>query len=438
MENRGEIAARRGMLLRLGAGAFLAATVVLGMASTVRAAEFRNGQTVIVPEDEVIDDDLFLSGNRVEVNGTVKGDLFAVGATVTVNGSVEGSLFTSGQALQVGGQVDGSVYSAAYSLALGPEASVQRNVYFGGFSLTAAPGSAVGRGLYEGGYQAVLEGEIEDDVVANVAALEINGRVGGDVLGRVGETDRSIAPPFTLSFPGAVPIEPPGLRIGDEASIGGEVRVTEMAIEAPPAPRPAEVVGLVLWRAVRARIGEFIALIIVGALLLRFSPTIVQRVTREVESKPLPSAGSGCLIWVAFVIGVPILMALILLIAILGGLITLGELFNDILGLGGAALAFIVAAFTFTVSLVTKAVVSYLGGRWVLNRLSPSLEGGFGYDLGALALGVFIYEILRAIPLGLGWLISVIVTVLGLGAIYYALRVKPLPAAPEAPAETSA
>jgi cytoskeletal protein CcmA (bactofilin family) len=108
--------------------------LALLLATPAQAADFRGGDRVVIGADEVVDDDLFIAGNVVEVNGTVTGDLFATGTEVSINGEVGGSVFLAGQSLQVNGDVQGSVYSAGYSLAIGPEAAIGRNVFFAGFS----------------------------------------------------------------------------------------------------------------------------------------------------------------------------------------------------------------------------------------------------------------------------------------------------------------
>ena len=77
--------------------------LALALASPVSAADFRSGDDVVIGANEVIDDDLFAAGNRVEINGTVTGDLWATGSEVIVNGEVEGSVFIAGQTLAVNG-----------------------------------------------------------------------------------------------------------------------------------------------------------------------------------------------------------------------------------------------------------------------------------------------------------------------------------------------
>ena len=416
--------------------------LLVGLATPAQAADFRGGDTVVIAADEVIDDDLFASGNRVEVNGTVNGDLFASGSEVIVNGNVEGSLVMAGQTLTLNGRVNGSLYSGGYALTIGPEAEIGRNLYFGGFSLTTESGSTIGRSLYGGNYQTILNGEVANDVQLGAAALELNGRVGGDLLAEVGDPNQSTAPPFMPGFPGAVTPINPGFRQGAEASVGGELDVRETAQFAgrPGAAGAARDAGLFgLGLAVTRRIGEFIALLIVGGLLLRYWPSVVERSSAQVQQRPLPSAGYGCLTTLIFFIGVPVVALVIFILALIGGWITLGRLFGTILSLGGASLGLVVVAFLFVFSLVTKAIVTFLGGRLILTRLAPQMQPGGQTDFLSLALGAFIYEILRAIPLGLGWLVAAVVTLVGLGAIYLMLRrEKPPPAKDELPAAKAA
>jgi hypothetical protein len=73
----------------------------------------------------------------------------------------------------------------------------------------------------------------------------------------------------------------------------------------------------------------------------------------------------------------------------------------------------------------------------VLARLAPQAQNGSGGKAWALVAGVFVYEIIRAVPI-LGWLVGVVVTLCGLGAIFLVIRglVRP-PAAPSATEEVA-
>lgn len=439
--SRGTIWAIRllGIVLLLG-------LLSLPLASRASAAEIVTGDpNVVIGEDEVIEDDMMISGALVEMNGTVLGDLFMSGQEVILNGTVEGTVFIGAQVIRVNGEVDGSLFAGGYSLTLGPEASVDRSLYFGGFSFKAEEGSYVGRSLYPANYQTVLEGEVERDVVAGAAAFELNGTVGGDVYVDLGEVEGDTDPSFstwTAFVPGGVRMIEPGFRQGENAQVGGEVSytVTQVKVEGLEVtpPEPKRIVGFIVAGWLRQRIGEFLALLIIGALLLRFFPAVLLRAGEYVQDRPLPSAGYGCLSMLAFLIGVPLAIGLVILAAILGGVVTLGSLVNDILGLGSASIGLIIAAFLITVSLLTKAVVSFLVGKKVLDQVAKGAKEGYWYEVGALAVGLLIYEILRAIPLGFGWLVGFIVTLVGLGALYFAMRRWLAPDSITSPAETGA
>ncbi len=65
----------------------------------VQAADIDN--TGIVEAGEVINDDLFLSGDTIRMDGEVNGLLLATGNTVIINGTVNGDLLAFGSSVTV-------------------------------------------------------------------------------------------------------------------------------------------------------------------------------------------------------------------------------------------------------------------------------------------------------------------------------------------------
>ncbi|MEZ4733221.1 MAG: hypothetical protein R3E79_39505 [Caldilineaceae bacterium] len=416
---RTSIPSRRLIVLILLVGCLFA----IGLVQPVYATDFRGSDTITIPDSEVIDDDLFISGETVTVNGTVKGNLFASGSTVTINGHVEGSLFIAGRTLVQNGVVDGSAYVGGYAFTLGESAAIGRNLNFGGFSLTTEAGSTVGRSLYGGGYQLLLNGQIDQDVNIGAGALEVTGVIGGDLRGSVGSSTEETPTVFMPQFEEAVPPVPPGLRISPEARIGGDLAVETQAVAVENAPPFFSLQNTQL----RWAIGEFLALLLVGILLLYMRPSLLQRAGAAVEARWLPSLGVGSLTLAIAVIVAPLLLGIIVLLAIFGGWVTLGHLIGDIVGLGVATLAFLAALFWFVAAMITKIVVAYTGGNWIMRTLTPTSESSTGLALIGLALGLFIYIALRMIPFGVGAVIGLLVTVLGLGALYFGVRGGPQP-----------
>ncbi|MBV7334137.1 hypothetical protein KFU94_39070 [Chloroflexi bacterium TSY] len=394
----------------------------MGFAQSAYATDFRDGQTIIIDAVEVIDDDLIILGERVELNGTVEGDLFVGGTDITVNGQVAGSIFFLGRSLLVKGLVDGSIYAGGASVTLGPAASVGRNLHFGGFSLMTQSGSHIGHSLHGGGYQILLDGDVAEDATIGAQAFALTGTVGGDVTGRVSDSTESSSAFLGSDFLGTVPTVEPGLRIGEEARVGGAVK-----IEAIESNSSGNTTALSSIKNSSWRWGEFIALLVVGAIVLTFGPKFLCRTSSRIPEMGTGGFGVGMLIHGAAIIGLLLLIVLTILLAILGSWLSLGSLVGYILGLGLGTFISGLALFLFVTVLLTKVIVAYSGGRLLLERFpferfAPSVEASSTTRFLALLIGLFIYMLLRSLPFGVGWLIGYVVTVTGLGIIYFTLR----------------
>jgi len=432
-------------LLALG----LTLTLVLGWTGAAFAADFRSGDTITIGKDEVIDDDLIITGQNVIVGGTINGDLVVTGGTIVVNGTVNGSLLAAGQSLTINGTVGGSLYGAGASLTLGPQAVVERNLFFGGYSLTAEPGSVIKRDAAIGGYQAILKGEIQRDLRASIGALALNGVVGQNAYVDVGEPSSTVPPDFWRSFvPGeGIPATiQPGLRIGTDARIAGKLNYTSpveqrSGIAAQPqggvaysTPVPgtggtAAVITPVqpqnalmnwLW----SRLRTLVSLLVIGGLALWLLPLIFARVVEHVRTEPLPATAWGFAVMILGYLAA--LVAIVLLIAIVAGLgsLTLAGLAWGAFWSGTVGLGAFFAFFTLLIAYGSKVVVAYPVGRWILQRIQGEADvAPTGWNRAwPLLLGVLLYVLVAGIPY-FGFVVSIVVTLLGLGAMWLSLRV---------------
>lgn len=422
---------RRAMLI-----ATLLIVCLLATAGTARAVELVD--TGKIPADQVIDDDVFIGGDSVVVDGTVNGDLFAAGNTITINGKVKGSLFTTGQTIVINGEVDGSLYGASTSLVFGEEAEVGRNLYYAGFGLESKAGSKVGRDLLLVGYQGILGGEVSRDVMAGVGALELNGKVGRNVDVDVSEPQAVEAMQPFFGPPGMPAQIKPGLRVASGAEIGGKLIYTSpadqsQAIQVAPAggvvyhtPQPGETTAvkptptpaMQAGKFVLARLRDLVTLLVLGALALWLIPAVFNQVTEKLRSEPLPSAGYG---FVTVIVGYALAgftAILILMITIVFGMITLGGLAQTVAGVGFSSLSLVVTVFTLLVSYGSKLVFAFLVGKLTLEKVAPQVASTKAWPL---VVGVVLYLLVRSIPV-LGWLFGVAATVLGLGAMWLWFR----------------
>ncbi len=461
------------LYIRWAASLALAFVLIFGATGVAQAAEFPGGGSL--PAGQTIDDDVFLQGQNVTVDGTINGNLLAAGQNITINGTVNGdailagsrvtvaenavingNLFIAGSALQVNGKVTGSVFGGASALTLSATASIARNLYYGGYSLETRPGNLVGKDAYFGGYQAILGGEIARDLNFAGAALELNGKVDRNAHLEVASPNPSETTPFNPSLfqqPGMPPLPamlPQGLRIGNAAQIGGKLVYTSpvdqgSAIQAAPAggivyqtpippqqpqrPQPVEQRYPVLgW--VFNFLRTLVTLLILGGLSLWLLPSLLNRAASQVENKPLPSAGYGLVVVIAGYAAALAVGLAILVFGILIALLSLGGLSRAFFGVGFSGLALVVTIFTLLVSYGSKVVVSYLIGSVFMKKVAPQASH---QAVWAMLIGVGIYTLVRSIPL-IGWLIGVAATLAGLGAMWLVYRSGKTPAALAVPA----
>ena len=384
------------------------------MARPAHAADVRRGERVVIAADEIVDDDLIVSAQYVEVNGTVTGDLVATGTVIVVNGTVGGSALLAAQTLEVRGRVGGSVYGAAYSLLLDEGAAVSRNVLFGGFSATTRPDSQIDRDLYVAGYQLLHDGVVGGDLNVAGNALQINGSVGGDVTGEVTTTGRSTPRMLNLpNVPADIEVLPSGVVVGPTAQIAGQMLVQETAVDAGQAQRG--VFGLP--RRVSNRLGQTFGLLLVAIVAIALAPRLLPGLSNALQSKPLPSLGWGALIYLLlFPLGLIVGLALIVLLTLLFAVITFGQYTAAILGLTIGAYVFALFAFLFFVYIMAWLVVGHLLGRLVLGQARtalPSRGAQFAYVL----LGVLVFQGLRIVPV-LDFVLAFFVGTFVLGAAF--------------------
>lgn len=380
-----------------------------------------------IPAGQVIDNDVLLYGNSVVVDGTVHGDVVAVASTVTVRGTIDGSLVTAGRTAAIDGTVGGSIYSLARTLELGPSSVVDGNLHFVGLLLDSKPGSRVARDLVVGSIRARVSGEIGRALRALILVLTFDGKIGYPIGGELDQPKTDSAPSGAYALPAD----------GTEGTSSTLLYVSLGARKIAGYAAPAQVslsplllqdegneprlIQSILPEWLVARTGEFVTLLIVGALALWLIPSRLSGWADKLRAEPLPSLGFGVLILIIFAnaIGISLLLAVMVLFAgiWLGG-ISLWSLAFLFWGIAYGMLIIAMSAFTLTVFFGSKVIIAYWVGKLILGRWAPRVAQ---YRFLLLLLGVVLYILLRSIPT-VGWVIEMLVVTFGLGAIWVAFR----------------
>jgi cytoskeletal protein CcmA (bactofilin family) len=354
------------------------------------ATEFRKGPNADVTSSEVIKGDIFLSGDRLSVDGTVEGDVYAFGRSLDVTGHVLGDVIVFAHDVHVTGQVDGNVRSFANSLTV--SGTLGRSLTSFCEELKLDKTGKVNRSVTSLASRVLLDGHVGLDLLAFNDRMDLKGQVGGEIQMR-GETftiDSSAQVGGPIHYKGAKPPE-----VSSQAKLASPVDYEH--VEKHHEYRDS---GYYIWAVILAA-----AFVVFGLVLLSLMPDFGRDTVRAAESYGA-SLGLGVLV----IFAVPI-ASIICAVTVVG---------------------LFVGCSTFALWLIAlysaQIVVGGLVGQWILGRTTEKWP-----MIGRMAMGVVIIRIVTLLPYG-GW-IKFAVVLWGLGAISLALykRLQRTPSIPIPP-----
>lgn len=332
----------------------------------------------------------FLTGLESAV-GDYVGDVFFWGQSASVTGTLGDNAFLGGQLVSLdGGTLGGDLFAFGASITLDGE--VMGDVYAFGSDLRIAPGTT-----------------IHGNLLAFTGSLRIGGTVRGHVLGAGGGT-------VITGNTGPVKIEAGSLTVSETAVIRGDLEYTsnedadiaegatiegnvrrnrESDDEDEGSDEEEDSGGISFWT-IAWTTWKYLSALVVGAVLLLVGGPATRRPALSLRENPASGLGFGFVVGV--VVPVACLVAMVLLVTLPLGLLTLG---------------------TFVILLyLARLVAAQFLGAWILARATGNANPS---EYASLALGLALLMLVGAVPY-LGFLIRMIAIVLGLGGIYLALR----------------
>lgn len=173
-------------------------SVVLIVASPA-AAETLEGDLVLIRESDVVAEDLYAVGNRIDIDGVVEGDLLAAAfGEVRIDGTIDGSVLVVASEVVITGEVTGSVRALAGRVRV--EGVVGEDVAVAAGVVDSTAGSSIGRDLLAASWAVDVDGAVERSVEAFARSISVQGAVGESVVA----SSRS-------------------LEVGPDAEIGGDL-----------------------------------------------------------------------------------------------------------------------------------------------------------------------------------------------------------------------
>jgi hypothetical protein len=357
----------------------LAMVAGLGLAQPASAAEIHKDQSYKLEKGQVVHDDLVVAGSSVEIDGTVDGDLVVFAQSVTVRGHVTGDILGFAQDMRVDGTVDDNIRAFVNTLTL--NGSVGKNVSIGIGNADIGSDAKIGGSLTDFGNDMMIEGSVGRGLLAAGTRTEIEGSIGGEtrVLGQqltIGSTAILSGP---VEFRGA---QPP------EVAAGAHLVSPVVFVQQRRARRQSTV------RTVVHAILRYGAAVLIGLLLMTILPGFFDAGVRTARQWPL-ALGVGTLTVIVWIFLLVVAVAFLLV------------------GVG-AGLA--IATSFFPVAYLSQIFV----GAWLGGAIMAPAGPGTGPQLGRLALGLLIIDVVKLVPIlgGFAWLA---VLLWGTGAILLAI-----------------
>jgi cytoskeletal protein CcmA (bactofilin family) len=392
------------------------ATLIFPATALARSSNVKD----TVNEGEVIDQNVVLYGTSVKMAGVINGDLVAVGTDVNINGKVNGDVAVVGKNVVLNGPVSGNIYISALFLIVGPQASIGQDVYFFGNSITTQAGSTVSRDLNVIGLESELTGAVNRRVNALVGPVTLVQKI-YDFLVSKGWWPKSlqINPSSFQDGPKqAAPVIAFGLSstrnlaMAPASYADGSIVNSVSASQSSARTNAIDVQKVQAWGVSLLR--NLVALLLLGLLTVWLAPMQLSMASEQTRIRPWRSLLAGLLVFVLGWIVALLIFVLVLALALFFYWVSLPTLgfFTGTIGL--MTLGVVLSIFWLSIAYFSKIVIAFLVGSLIFKRFLPKYAQT---RIWPFLTGVVIYALLASIPY-LGWLIAVVATLFGLGAIW--------------------
>ena len=368
--------------------------------ASAQGFDMKKGASFEVQQDETWNKDLFFSGQRLKIAGTVDGDVYTFAQQVDVTGHITGDLICFAQSARISGHIDGNIRAFTNNITVTGEVGHSMTAFNETLNLESS--GKIARSLVGFSSSMTLDGNIGRDVRVFFAQGLVGGTIGGSFKSKGDSLTITSGARIdgTSFFEGNKPAD---VASGAKLASPLEYRKTEHKYEKERSS------SYYVWRVIWA--GAFV---LFGLVLLSLMPLFSREATQNVENA---GASFGLGVLVGFAVPIAAIIACFTVVGLFVGL---------------SAFFLWFASLYFAQIIVGAAV-----GQWILGRASET----WGL-IGRMAIGVVILRVCMAIP-HVGIWIKLGVIIWGIGAISLAIyrRLQPvvapnIPSVPIAPVST--
>ncbi len=396
----------------------IALTVGLLSAAGAQGSTFQKGDNIHISNLHRIDDDLYVFGKNITIDGLIDGDLMAGAYEVSTNGEVTGSENVFCYRLHHTGVISNSLRAFANTVTI--DGKVGRSVMLFAYDACIGKGAVVERDVSMFGYTVRLDGTVGGDVMMQGNRIYISGEIGGDV-DLEGE-EINIVPPAAIKGNLTYTCEKE-LEIDTTAGVTilGETRWEQPKHKKEEQEKDEET-STAGFRSVIFNLSKVLAAFLFGIIVVYLFRRYAEVSFHQLRTRFSVSIAAGFLLLLILVVAM-----LILVVSTVFLLIGLALISGEMAPVGALALVLsmlMIPITTFTT--VSGGILLYSGKiicaflvGYLLVRIFKSKAAVLGKW--QLLFGLVILVALFAVPY-IGVLIYVLVSITGAGAIVLGIR----------------
>jgi len=345
----------------------------------------RKGESIIINSDEIINEDLYLAGKSIIVEGTVNGDLWAAGESVVINGNVRDNISVAGEEISMFGTTGKSFKALGKNIRIGGK--VSGDLLLWGEKLEIKQEADIGGDFLIGAKSAQISGIIHKDLIGGGENITIDGTIGGNV--KLGVRDLKVTSSSIVK--------------GDltylskkEALISPGAEIDGLVTKKIPSYLEKWIKISPLIRIV-SKIASFFMILLTGLIFILITPRWMRSSADFIKRKPGKCAG-----WGGLIIFVTPLFAAIAMLTIVG-----------------IPIAVIISSIYITALIISQVASGLFLGRLVIMPLSSSQKKGFLFL--SFTVGTVIIYGLSFIPV-VKYIVIFLTTLFGIGSLLVSLK----------------
>ena len=256
--------------------------LILFPATTVLAFDARSDDTINIPEEEIINDDLYTGANVITITGIINGDVWAAARTISIAGLVDNSVMAIAQTINISGDIGHTVRVVGETISISGD--ISGDLFVAGNKITIADNAHVKGDLLLGGGVILVNGIVDGDIRGGGGEITIGNKVGGDITLEVSE----------LTILSTANIKGNLTYIGENRAIvqnGAQINgITTHKL--PDAKEDqSESFFLALLSSIKIKLIGFLMALLAGLLIILIAPKRLASIAESISSRPGPSVG---------------------------------------------------------------------------------------------------------------------------------------------------